>query len=657
MAPTRQARTRSRTLQLLLPLSCLIAAACGKPADPTPAAEDEFNILSSTKALTLTASVSPTTVSAGSQVALAAQITTTRATSIDVLVVVTSSSGVVTYTSAGIDARPIATTTPFLFQQLISTSSTDPSGTWIMSVKVRHTATGKVLIDSNPAAAFTVTGGTTPGGGGGGGSGTGACAGSTVFCDDFTNASLGSSYTKSSRGLWVRATGSYTAMDEAAEWERTRSLLSGDYTDFDVTLQGKSMGAAGFGLSYAAQATDDDGFAVIVHPVPTTSSDPQSVYLKGLVPGQQDVKLAVYRLPSSASGTLMTLRVRRAGTMVTVWLDGQQIISQDDGGTGRHGKLGLLLSITDQLSGSGTVFSLLRLDSASANTGAGGSGPPQTDGTYTRHADLTYASGDSHGMDLYVPNGTGPFPILLYIHGGGWFEGDRSEGVPFAEREAPRGYAVATIDYRLTDIAISPAQIQDVKAAVRWLRAHAADYDLDAERVAAWGESAGAHLAALLGTSGGVAELEDLSQGNSQQSSTIQAVVDWFGPTDFSSMDDELNKEGCDAQSQIHSEAGSPESNLVGCTIQDQDCAEKVKAASPITYIDSKDPPFMIMHGMNDCTVPTQQSKDLYSKLQENRVTSTLETIDGMGHDDKMMLGSQAIMEEIDSFLDSSLYP
>ncbi len=164
------------------------------------------------------------------------------------------------------------------------------------------------------------------------------------------------------------------------------------------------------------------------------------------------------------------------------------------------------------------------------------SGPPKTDGTFARKTGLSYPQG-SPAIDLWVPNGSGPFPVVLYVHGGAWLEGDRGEAAPIAPRLASRGYVVASIDYRLSGAARFPAQIQDAKAAVRWLRAHAGDYDLDEGRIAAWGSSAGAHLAALLGTSGGVAALEDLAQGGFARSSRVQAVVDWYGPTDFRQMD------------------------------------------------------------------------------------------------------------------------
>ncbi|MBK7864943.1 MAG: alpha/beta hydrolase, partial [Archangiaceae bacterium] len=167
------------------------------------------------------------------------------------------------------------------------------------------------------------------------------------------------------------------------------------------------------------------------------------------------------------------------------------------------------------------------------------------------------------------------------------------------------------IDYRLSGVARFPAQIHDVKAAVRWLRAHATQYRLDPARLSAWGQSAGAHLAMLLGTSSGVTALEDLSQGNPTESSRIGAVIDWFGPTDFLKMDAQTVS-GCSSQN--HDAADSPESKLVGCQIQT--CPQKSNAASPLTYVDAADPPMVLMHGAKDCTVPTPQANLMDAALR-----------------------------------------
>jgi acetyl esterase/lipase len=280
--------------------------------------------------------------------------------------------------------------------------------------------------------------------------------------------------------------------------------------------------------------------------------------------------------------------------------------------------------------------------------------PPVTDGKFTVET-TTYAQGDAHEIELWLPRGEGPFPVIVYVHGGAWSEGDYTEAEPLAPRQAARGYAVASIDYRLTSSGKSasfPAPIQDVKAAVRWLRAHATTYHLDSERFAAWGFSAGAHLAELLGTSGGVSELEDLSLGSPNASSRVRAVIGWSGPTDFLQMDAQTVS-GC--ANAGHDGSGSPESVLVGCAVQT--CPEKVAEASPITYVDASDPPFLLMHGTKDCTVPPGQARLLDDALRAHGVSSTLVLIDGMGHDEDGIASSEKRMKQVEDFLDHALYP
>ena len=134
-------------------------------------------------------------------------------------------------------------------------------------------------------------------------------------------------------------------------------------------------------------------------------------------------------------------------------------------------------------------------------------------------------------LDLYLPEkAEGRLPLIVWIHGGAWWAGSKEDcpAVPLAAK----GYAVASINYRFSQHAVFPAQIEDCKAAIRWLRANAAKYHLDADHIGVWGASAGGHLVALLGTTGGVKELEGKG-GNLDQSSRVQCVVDWFGPTDF----------------------------------------------------------------------------------------------------------------------------
>lgn len=273
-------------------------------------------------------------------------------------------------------------------------------------------------------------------------------------------------------------------------------------------------------------------------------------------------------------------------------------------------------------------------------------GPPAAS-SYTAYKDLVYAGlSDKNRLDLYVPNGAGPHPLVVWVHGGGWQSGDKAQTPALFLAE--RGYAVASVNYRLSGEAIFPAQIHDVKAAVRWLRANAADYSLDPARIAAWGSSAGGHLVALLGTSGDVAALEDLSMGNAAYSSRVRAVVDWYGATDLLQMDAQLQPP-CRGN---HNAADSAESRLIGCAIQT--CPEAAARANPITYVSADDPPFLLHHGTADCTVPPGQSQLLYAALQGASVPATLYQLEGAGHGGPAF-STTAVQQQVQDFLDSTL--
>jgi acetyl esterase/lipase len=223
---------------------------------------------------------------------------------------------------------------------------------------------------------------------------------------------------------------------------------------------------------------------------------------------------------------------------------------------------------------------------------------------------------ERHQLDLYLPEkAEGPLPVLVWVHGGGWRAGSKENcpAIPFAAR----GYAVASINYRLSQHALFPAQIEDCKAAIRWLRAHAKRYNLDSKHFGAWGSSAGGHLVALLGTSGGVKELEGKG-GNLDQSSRVQAVVDWFGPTDFTRMGG------------AHNRPKSPESLLLGGPVQENKA--KAAKANPITYVGKDSAPFLIMHGDRDTVVPLNQSELLAEALKKAGVEVTLRVIKGASH-------------------------
>jgi len=222
--------------------------------------------------------------------------------------------------------------------------------------------------------------------------------------------------------------------------------------------------------------------------------------------------------------------------------------------------------------------------------------PPGT----RQELNLVYAQpeGARLRLDLYVPQSNQPVPLIIWVHGGSWYTGDK--GDPPALPLLKDGYAVASVEYRYSTDAKFPAQIYDVKAAVRFLRANAARFGLDPNRFGAWGESAGGHLVALLGTTSVHGELEG-KEGVTGVSSRVQAVCDWYGPTDLL----KINAQMPDGAGN-YDDPGSPVSLLLGGPAPRN--RKKARQANPIKYVTWGAPPFFIMHGDVDDIVPIEQS-------------------------------------------------
>jgi acetyl esterase/lipase len=282
------------------------------------------------------------------------------------------------------------------------------------------------------------------------------------------------------------------------------------------------------------------------------------------------------------------------------------------------------------------VFTILLILLVASGCGGGPSVMPGGSSTFSSvdpsYKDLVYAAiSETQKLDLYIPTtGDGPFPVVIMVHGGGFMFGDKADGAGLTgvDQLLAAGYAVASINYRLSGEAIYPAQIYDAKAAVRFLRANAAKYNLNSDKFGAWGASAGGNLVSLLGTTCGVAELEG-NLGNNDQSSCVQAVVDWFGPIDFLKMQEQFAGTSC---SSTTNDASSPESKLVGAAIQT--VPEKVALTNPMNYITSDDVPFLIQNGTADCNIPPVQSKNLADALSAvigaDKVTYV--SLEGAGH-------------------------
>lgn len=231
--------------------------------------------------------------------------------------------------------------------------------------------------------------------------------------------------------------------------------------------------------------------------------------------------------------------------------------------------------------------------------------------------DLAYATqSPNQKLDLYLPaHAKQPVPVVLWVHGGGWCTGSRKDGISGKMRLVNHGIAVASVGYRFSKEAKFPSQIYDLKAAVRYLRAHATALNIDPNRIGVWGSSAGGNMAALLGTSGGVTALEDLSMGNAAYSSRVNAVVDWYGPIDFLKLDQEMDAlHFAPYMGLRRSDAKSTQSRLIGAPIETR--PDLVAQANPATYASLDDPAIWIQHGTDDNVVPFTQSMSFYQVLQ-----------------------------------------
>jgi acetyl esterase/lipase len=320
----------------------------------------------------------------------------------------------------------------------------------------------------------------------------------------------------------------------------------------------------------------------------------------------------------------------------------------DAGSSGAEGSLGGAAGASGGASGSDDCVG------PSSGTIVPGDPAPSCDAEdFASFENLAYGPDDQHRVDVYLPAATGPFPTVIWIHGGGWLSGNRKD-IEEASFVLCAGFALASIDYRFSTEAAFPARTHDVKAAIRYLRANAETLELDPDHFVLFGSSAGGQIASMAGASDGVAALEDLSFGNETTPSRVSAVVDWYGPTEFASMDAALLAQGCPEALANHSEPNSPESQLLGCTVGEPACADEVASASPVSYVGADDPPFLIMHGTTDCAVPAQQSLYLAAALGESSVCASYQSVVGAGHGGPAWL-SDEVQDVVLEFLQAGL--
>ncbi len=268
-----------------------------------------------------------------------------------------------------------------------------------------------------------------------------------------------------------------------------------------------------------------------------------------------------------------------------------------------------------------------------------------------RNIEYVAGGGPRQMLDVYYPEKSDkPVPLVVWIHGGAWSAGskDRTPALPLLQQ----GFAVASVTYRFSQNAVFPAQIEDCKSAIRWLRKNAAQMNINPEKIGVWGGSAGGHLVAMLGVSGDVKDWE--KGANLDQSSRVQAVCDWFGPSNLLTFGPQGGNDRPKGARPFPATdaADSPEGKLIGGPVPEN--KEKAKAASPTTYVTKDDAPFLIIHGDKDPLVPAAQSKELHELLEKIGVPSKLIILPGAGHGGPQF-NSRETMSQVEEFFAKTL--
>jgi acetyl esterase/lipase len=265
-------------------------------------------------------------------------------------------------------------------------------------------------------------------------------------------------------------------------------------------------------------------------------------------------------------------------------------------------------------------------------------GPTETnaDSIAQHWLNINYAGDEltGHLLDIFLPSkGEAPFPVVITVAGSAFFSNNsKQHAFSIGKILLKYGFAIVATNHRSSREAIFPAHVNDLKGVVRFLRANASKYRLDTTFIGIAGNSSGGNLAAMMGTSSGVknytvgektVSIEGDIGGNTTESSRVDAVVDWYGPTAFERMD------SCGSK-MVHDAPDSPESVYIGESIQNN--LDLCALANPITYVDKNDPPFLVIHGEADPLVPHCQSVLLYKALKKNGVACEMITVPGAGH-------------------------
>ena len=263
---------------------------------------------------------------------------------------------------------------------------------------------------------------------------------------------------------------------------------------------------------------------------------------------------------------------------------------------------------------------------------------------FKKITNLQYAKVDNHALalDLYLPAAQNA-PLIVWVHGGAWRAGSKDFMPLTALVES--GYAVASIDYRLSTVAKFPALIHDCKGAIRWLRAHAGEYSYNADRICIAGNSAGGHLAALIGTSNSVAALEGTVGGNAEQSSDVQAIASYYGASNLTSILSQSTPHGLSVRVPALK-------LLLGDTPEKTEALAKL--ASPVFHVDKNDPPLLLLHGDQDPQMPINQAHELHGRYKELKLDVAFEVLHGAAHGGEMFYDAKR-NAVVKAFLDRTL--
>lgn len=270
---------------------------------------------------------------------------------------------------------------------------------------------------------------------------------------------------------------------------------------------------------------------------------------------------------------------------------------------------------------------------------------PQPDPAVRSLLDIPYASVGGHTLvlDLHMPVGVERPPLVVYLHGGAWRLGDKEEAPPFLVK---RGYAVASLNFRSSEDARFPANVHDIKAGIRFLRARAGQYGYRADRIAVSGSSSGGHLAALVGLTNGHPELEGSVGAHAGTSSGVQAVVAWVGAYNLATIIQQSTPEG------LKLRVPAVQLLLGGTPEEVPDLA---RLASPVAHVDRNDPPLLLLHGNQDLTIPVNQPLELDAAYRRAGLVAELVIVDGVGHVARPFFGEGDPADRVIGFLQRTL--